>query len=102
MALFGRKDINQGVEEWKKTRGAVLLDVRTREEYQDQNIEGSVNLPLDELDKTPEQIPDPDTPIFVYCRSGARSETAEKILKRAGYHKAVNIGGILSYRGKTK
>jgi phage shock protein E len=45
--LFSRRDINQGVEEWRNTKGAVLLDVRTQNEYAGCHIDGSVNIPLD-------------------------------------------------------
>ena len=77
--LFGllhRRDINQGVKEWRETHGAVLLDVRTKVEYADGHIEGSVNIPLDELETIGRVVPDKGTPIFVHCLSGARSASA--------------------------
>lgn len=99
--LFFLKDINKGVEEWKQTKNAVLLDVRTEEEYEDYHIPGSLNLPLDELDFINEKIPVRDTAIFVHCLSGARSAEAEKFLAEKGYTRVKNIGGINSYRGQT-
>lgn len=42
-------DINTGVAEYETTDGAVLLDVRTAEEYRGGHIDGSVNLPLDRI-----------------------------------------------------
>ena len=42
-------DINQGVAEWNATPGAVLLDVRTPQEYREGHIPNSVNLPLQSL-----------------------------------------------------
>jgi len=74
--LFVRKDINQGVEDWKATNGAVLLDVRTKEEYDNYHIDGSINIPMHELADIADKIPDKNTPIFVYCLSGARSADA--------------------------
>lgn len=56
--LFTGRDINKGVAEWKNTKGAVLLDVRTKEEYADYHIRGSVNIPLDRLDTIHGSIPD--------------------------------------------
>ena len=41
--MFKRTDINAGVDEFRNTQGAVLLDVRTKEEYNDGHIEGSIN-----------------------------------------------------------
>ncbi len=85
----------KGIEQFQNTPGAVLLDVRTREEYNERHVPGSVNLPLSEL----EQISyAKTTPLFVYCHSGARSSQACRYLKQKGYQ-AENIGGIVSYRG---
>ena len=74
----------------------ILLDVRTRDEFEMQFIEGSINLPLDELlDGTPEsidvlsQVPK-DTEIWVYCMSGARSSIAIGVLQDAGYENVLN------------
>lgn len=100
-SLFTGRDIHKGVEEWKHTKGAVLLDVRTKEEYADYHIEGSVNIPLDRLDTVDGRIPDKATPIFVHCLSGGRSASAAAYLKRNGYSRVYDIGGIRSYRGET-
>lgn len=99
--LFTKKDINKGVEDWKKTDGAILLDVRTKEEYQNYHIEGSLNIPLQSLDSVENQIPDKNTPIFVHCLSGARSASAASILQKKGYTTITDIGGISSYKGQT-
>lgn len=102
--LFGllhRRDINQGVKEWRETHGAVLLDVRTKVEYADGHIEGSVNIPLDELETIGRVVPDKGTPIFVHCLSGARSASAAAYLEKEGYSRVNDIGGIHSYRGET-
>lgn len=99
--MFNRNDINKGVEKCKATDGAVLLDVRTKEEYNDYHIESSINIPLQELGNVDKKITDKNTPIFVYCLSGSRSESAVGFLKSRGYTQVVNIGGISSYRGKT-
>ncbi|HIS57073.1 MAG TPA: rhodanese-like domain-containing protein [Candidatus Fimimorpha excrementavium] len=93
--LTGKNNFMKGIEQFQNTPGAVLLDVRTREEYNERHVPGSVNLPLSEL----EQISyAKTTPLFVYCHSGARSSQACRYLKQKGYQ-AENIGGIVSYRG---
>lgn len=99
--LFTGRDINQGVKEWKNTKGAVLLDVRTKEEYADYHIEGSMNIPLDRLDTVDGRVPDKATPLFVHCLSGGRSASAAAYLKKNGYSRVYDIGGIHSYRGET-
>lgn len=93
-------DINQGVNEYKDTPGAVLLDVRTPDEYRQGHIPGSKNVPLQELGKVADAVERPDAPLFVYCYSGARSRQAAAVLQRMGYTCVKNIGGIAAYSGK--
>ena len=105
MSLFGfmkRPDINQGVEEYRAHEGAVLLDVRTPEEYGEGHIPGSVNVPLQSIDKVTSAVADKDKTVFVYCRSGARSSQAVAFMKQMGYNEVHNIGGILDYNGKVE
>lgn len=95
-------DINQGVEEYGGLEGAVLLDVRTPQEYREGHIPGSVNVPLQSLN-TADQIPaGKDAPLFVYCYSGARSSQAIRLLAGMGYTNTKNIGGIAAYKGKVE
>ena len=95
-------DINQGVEEYGGLEGAVLLDVRTPQEYREGHIPGSINIPLQSL-STADQIPaGKDTPLFVYCHSGARSAQAVRLLAGMGYTNTKNIGGIAAYKGKVE
>ncbi len=99
--MFGLRkklDIRAGVELFRSTENAVLLDVRTKEEYAQGHIEQSINLPLQKIEEAPSIISDRQTPVFVYCRSGARSETAVNRLKSMGYDNARNIGGIIHFR----
>ena len=98
--FFRSTDINAGVAEYKTTDGAVLLDVRTAEEYRDGYIGGSVNVPLDRISSIENTVKDKSTPLYVHCYSGSRSGQAVAYLKQMGYINAKNIGGISSYRGK--
>lgn len=103
MGFFGfmqTRDINSGVRSFLSTKGALLLDVRTPEEYAEGHIEDSVNVPLQNIEILRTIIEDKSTPLFVYCRSGARSARATDILKKMGFFNAEDIGGILSYQGK--
>ena len=95
-------DISQGVKEYQATPGAVLLDVRTLEEYREGHIPGSKNVPLQSLDKATSLVNNQDTPVFVYCHSGARSSQAVSALRRMGYTNVKNIGGIAAYAGKVE
>lgn len=93
-------DINQGAAECAATPGAVLLDVRTPGEYREGRVPGSKNLPLDALRRAPEVIESRDTPVFVYCYSGARSRQAAGLLAGMGYTNVKNIGGIAAWQGE--
>lgn len=94
-------DINQGVQEYHAAPGAVLLDVRTPEEYRQGHIPGSKNVPLYVMDQVKE-VADLDNPLFVYCHSGARSREAVSMLERMGYQQVKNIGGITAYKGEVE
>lgn len=98
--LFKLSDINEGVQTMRKTKGAVLLDVRTREEYTNAHIPGSLNIPLDELQKAENRLPNKSTPLFVHCLSGGRSRQAVHFLKHAGYTDVTDLGGIRQYTGQ--
>ena len=95
-------DINQDVKEYSVTDGAVLLDVRTPDEYRQGHNPGSKNVPLQSIDKGTVIINNKATPIFVHCLSGARSRQAAAILKQMGYTNVKNIGGISAYAGKVE
>lgn len=95
-------DINQGVREFEQTPGAVLLDVRTPQEYREGHIPGSKNVPLQEIGRAGAAAADQSAPLFVYCRSGARSRQAVGALQNMGYLNVKNIGGIAAYTGKVE
>ena len=100
--FFKQADINQGVKEYTATPGAVLLDVRTSEEYRGGHIPGSKNVPLQAIDKIAFVTENKDTALFVYCHSGARSRQAANLLQRMGYTNVTDIGGIAAYAGKVE
>lgn len=93
-------DINQGVVQCKNTPGAILVDVRERDEYSQGRIPGSKNVPLSALQTISGVTEDKNVPLFVYCLSGARSRQAAAQLQAMGYSKVTNIGGISRYRGE--
>ena len=88
--------IDEGVRVCRSTPNAVLLDVRTPEEYAAGHIPGSVNHPLERIQTYDGDIA---APIFAYCRSGSRSARAVALLCELDYE-AVNLGGIIDYRGE--
>ncbi|NLP00114.1 MAG: rhodanese-like domain-containing protein [Clostridiaceae bacterium] len=77
---------------------AVLVDVRTPEEFQVIRIPGSVLIPDYEIEeKIADAVPDKDTTVIVYCRSGNRSRTAAKKLIDMGYTRVFDLGGIIDW-----
>lgn len=100
--MLKRPDINAGVENFIKTPGALLIDVRTEQEYWDTHIMGSVNIPLGRIDEIKEMVQNKNKPIFIYCQSGGRSQSAVAWLKNEGYTNVNDIGGIAYYHGKQK
>jgi len=80
--------------------GALIVDVRTTEEYKDGHIEGSLNIPLDEIGKAMSWL-QKDVPTVVVCASGSRSAHAVMVLKANGYEKVYN-GGSWNSLGNIK
>ena len=95
-------DINKGVADFRNTEGAILVDVRTPQEYREGHIPGSKNVPLQQLDKISSVADNKDAPMFVYCHSGARSRQAAAMLQHMGYANVNDIGGIAAYQGRVE
>ena len=76
----------------------VLLDVRTREEFDGGHISGALCLPVESIGgKAPAELPDKDAEILIYCRSGRRSAEAARKLTKLGYTNVSDFGGILNW-----
>ena len=98
--LFRQPDFAQGIKDYHGTPDAVLLDVRTPQEYRGGHVPGSKNVPLQSIEKVISVAKNKDTALYVYCQSGARSRQAAGALKSMGYTNVKNIGGIAAYRGR--
>ena len=80
----------------------VILDTRTQEEYNESHIPGAIVIPYDKIKETAkEMLPDKDSLIFVYCRSGRRSKIAAESLCELGYTNVKEFGGIISWEYET-
>ena len=99
---FHRPSMDEGVQMFRDTAGAVLVDVRETDEYAMGHVPGSVNLPLSRIRDAEDVLPDYDTPLFVYCLSGGRSGRAVAELINMGYTAVTNIGGIGNYHGEVE
>ena len=85
MGLFHRPNMDEGVQMYRDTAGAVLVDVREPDEYAQGHVPGSVNLPLSRIRSAEDVLTDYDAPLFVYCLSGGRSGQAVSVLTRMGF-----------------
>ena len=91
-----KKELNKLL---KSEEDFLLLDVRTKEEFLENNIDKSVNVPLSDLLFNMDEIEDyKDKKIVVYCRSGHRSITACNLLAMEGFNDLYNLEkGIIDY-----
>ncbi len=94
--LFGNKQDN--VKEYM-AKGAVIIDVRTYEEFGSGHIQGSKNIPLQVIGNKVNDIKKLNKPVIVCCRSGMRSAQAESILKNNGID-VINGGGWTSLQSR--
>ena len=76
----------------------IILDVRTRDEYETGHIPGARCFPLDDIECNAEvYIPDKDMMYLIYCRSGRRSKIAAEALLELGYTNIKEFGGIIDW-----
>ncbi|WP_296382792.1 rhodanese-like domain-containing protein [Winogradskyella sp.] len=95
-ALFGKSTNN--VAEYIE-KGAIILDVRTRSEYQGGHIKNALHIPLQELGNRINEVKKLNKPVIAYCASGMRSGSATSTLKFRGID-AINGGGMVSLQRK--
>jgi len=88
------------ISKYKATPGAVLIDLRSSQDYREGHIPGSINLALTQLADVTDYAEDLDTPLFVYCYSGNRSRQAAGVLSVMGYTSITDLGGIEAYTGE--
>lgn len=78
------------------TEKVLLLDIRSREEFEINGIKGSVNVPFDEISTGLSKLPK-DKPVYVLCRTGDLSEEVAEILEDRGYDVYNIDGGYAAY-----
>ena len=80
---------------------SVIVDVRHQEEYDSGHIPGAILIPNENINtERPEELPDLDQIILVYCRSGRRSKVASQKLADMGYTHVYEFGGINDWTGE--
>jgi phage shock protein E len=79
------------------SNGAVILDVRTKGEYQSGHLRNSINIPIDNLPQNIKKL-NKNKPIITCCASGSRSASARRILKANGFEQVYNGGSWYGLR----
>ena len=84
-----------------KDDGHIIVDVRRQDEYDEGHIPGALLIPNESItDKQPDELPDLNQIILVYCRSGRRSKEASQKLADMGYTNVYEFGGINTWTGE--
>lgn len=91
-------------KEMMDTQEVIILDVREQNEYDSGHIPGAVLLPVGTIDEDTAAavIPEKDSTVLVYCRSGNRSKTASSALAELGYTNIYEFGGINTWPYETE
>ncbi|WP_114313426.1 rhodanese-like domain-containing protein [Thermus caldifontis] len=88
---IGPQELYQALDQ-----GALVVDVRTPQEFAQGHVPGAINLPVEDIVRWGDTLPK-DKPVYLYCRSGNRSRQAAEYLKRKGYTNLYNLeGGVLA------
>lgn len=103
--MFCRKRCCRTIKEWeinieelksKVKQGAILIDVRSKQEYDEGHIQGAINIPEHEIQRIIEKaIPKKNQLIVLYCQTGHRSQSAYMIMKAKGYNNLYCLFGGL-------
>ncbi|MCC6274839.1 MAG: rhodanese-like domain-containing protein [Leptospiraceae bacterium] len=86
--------MSQNIVLEKIKAGAKIIDVRTKDEFQDGHYDGAINIPVNTLNSKLGELGDKSKPIIVYCASGGRSASAAHMLKANGFADVINAGGL--------
>ena len=94
----------EAAKEMMDTQEVIILDVREQDEYDSGHIPSAVLLPVGTIDEdtAAKVIPEKDSTVLVYCRSGNRSKTASAALADLGYTNIYEFGGINTWPYETE
>lgn len=82
-----------------RNEDVIIIDVRSKEEYNTGHVKGAINIAHDVIANEIKKVTtDLDKKIIIYCRSGARAETASNVLVDLGYTNVYTFGGLNSWQ----
>lgn len=91
--------VNEGINLVRSTKDAVLLDVRTKEEYRRGHIKGSVNIPLEKIANIERRVPNKEAPLYITGNEGAKPIKAARAVRKMGYRHITTIGMMEDHHG---
>ncbi len=92
---------DEAKEMMQQDDGHVIVDVRRPDEFAAGHIPGAICIPNETIEsEQPEELPDTDQIILIYCRSGNRSKQAAQKLFDMGYTNIYEFGGIIDWTGE--
>lgn len=99
---YENTDVKHAYQHWNQGASSavpfVFIDVRTADEYADGHINAAILIPVQDLEKRMAEVPK-DKQVYLYCRSGRRSEAAASMLAKAGFSNIENVlGGIIAWQ----
>ena len=92
MSLLSFLGLGSGKIKDALRRGAIVIDVRTPQEFDQGKVPESINIPVDRITANAERIKNMNRPVIFCCASGARSNTAATIMKQKGMKEVYNGG----------
>ncbi|MCO4769834.1 MAG: rhodanese-like domain-containing protein [Deltaproteobacteria bacterium] len=93
-SLFGAPVDHTEAVKAALAKGAPIVDVRSRHEFAGRHIPGAVNIPHDQIAARTGEVGPKNRPVVLYCRSGARSGMAARVLRSAGFSEVIDVGSI--------
>ncbi len=93
MFIISCEDAKKAIKE----KNAQLVDVRTPHEFSLDKLPGSVNIPLQDIDRVEGSVLDKNVPIILFCRSGQRSHVGVQILLSLGFNEVYNLGSYQTW-----
>ena len=80
----------------KIMQGAVIIDVRSRQEYREGHLEGAINIPeFEARNRIPKELLNKNQLILIYCQYGGRSRNVCRMMRKMGYNNVYNLYGGL-------
>ena len=96
-----KKITSDEAKKMMETQKAIVVDVRTLEEYNEGHIPNAISVPLETIENEAEtKLKNKDDLILVYCRSGRQSREAALKLIEKGYTNVIDFGGIKDWNGE--